>query len=225
LKVGELMFTGLIEEVGQIQEMLKKGNSYILTINANNILDGIELGDSIAVNGICLTVTNYNQQSFTVDVMPETVKRTNLAQLSIGSLVNLERAMSPMRRFGGHFVAGHVDGVAVLMGKQVIDNAVYLRFQATYDLTKYMVEKGSIAIDGISLTLVEAGISSFVVSIIPHTLANTNLKAKKIGDTVNIEVDMIGKFVERYVKNHLEHQENKRSLTEEFLKENGFFND
>ncbi|WP_339061727.1 riboflavin synthase [Tepidibacillus marianensis] len=217
------MFTGLIEEVGKIKSIQRSGQSMILSIEAKEILKECALGDSIAVNGICLTATSLGTSSFTLDVMPETMARTNLNQLSIGSVVNLERAMTPNRRFGGHFVAGHVDGVAKLSERKEMENTIFLTFHAEPSLTKYMIEKGSIAIDGISLTLIEVNPQSFSVSIIPHTLKNTNLFSKQIGSTVNIEVDMIGKFVEKYISNFLGVREKKGStITEGFLRENGF---
>lgn len=220
--VNERMFTGLVEEVGKIKGFKKSGESMVLTIEASDILKDVALGDSIAVNGICLTVTSYNQSSFTVDVMPETMHRTSLKDTTVGSLVNLERAMSPNRRFGGHFVAGHVDGVAALVDKKPLDNAVYFTFKIDPSLSKYMIPKGSIAIDGISLTLVDVTNDTFSVSIIPHTLQQTNLGTKQIRHTVNIEVDMIGKFVEKAVVNILNRDNKQSNLTESFLKENGF---
>lgn len=195
----------------------------VLTIEAREVLKEAALGDSIAVNGICLTVTNFDTASFSVDVMPETMYRTSLKEAAIGSRVNLERAMTPNRRFGGHFVAGHVDGVAVLVNKILKDNAVYLSFQTNPELIRYMVPKGSIALDGISLTLVDIKNDQFSVSIIPHTLKQTNLEQKRIGDAINVEVDMIGKFVEKSVRNILEQgKKEENNLTEAFLKENGF---
>ena len=218
------MFTGLIEEVGKIKGMRKSGDSMVLSIEAKEILRDVALGDSIAVNGICLTVISFDQSSFSVDVMPETIYKSNLKDQVTGSLANLERAMSPNKRFGGHFVAGHVDGVATLIDKKALDNAVYFTFKTDRSINNYMVPKGSIAIDGISLTLVEVSEDKFSVSIIPHTLEGTNLPAKRIGDTVNIEVDMIGKFVEKTVKNIFNQQNGKgTNVTEAFLKENGFF--
>lgn len=218
------MFTGLIEEVGKIKSLTKAGDSIVLKIEAAEVLKDVQLGDSIAVNGICLTVTAYDKTLFTVDVMPETVYRTNLKDLNAGSLVNLERAMSPNKRFGGHFVAGHVDGVASLVDKRPQDNAVYFKFKIEPALTAYMIPKGSIAIDGISLTLVDVTNDTFTVSIIPHTLGKTNLAAKQLGQTINIEVDMIGKFVEKAVKNMLNSSNGTNTnITEQFLKENGFY--
>ncbi|TCS81066.1 riboflavin synthase [Tepidibacillus fermentans] len=217
------MFTGLVEEVGIIKAMKRSGDSMVLTIEARQILEDVSVGDSIAVNGICLTVTSYQATSFTVDVMPETIYKTNLRELKVHSFVNLERAMTPSRRFGGHFVAGHVDGIATLIEKKTIDNAVYFTFETESSLLKYMIPKGSIAIDGISLTLVDVSSRSFTVSIIPHTFQQTNLSTKQIGQSVNIEVDMIGKFVEKYVMNFLNYRDQvKQKITESFLKENGF---
>ncbi len=223
------MFTGLIEEVGKIKSFKKTGDSMVLSLEAANILGDAVIGDSIAVNGICLTVTSINNTSFTVDVMPETMHKTSLKDLNVGSHVNLERAMTPNRRFGGHFVAGHVDGVAQLIDKKAVDNAIYFTFKIDPSVTNYMIPKGSISIDGISLTLVDVHKDGFSVSIIPHTIEQTNLKYKKIGDLVNIEVDMIGKFVEKAVRNILLHEKgpNQRvkesNLSADFLKENGFY--
>jgi len=220
---GGKMFTGLIEEVGKIKRIKKSGDSMVLSIEAKEILQDVALGDSIAVNGICLTVTSFDPHSFTVDVMPETIYKTSLKEASEGKLVNLERAMSPNKRFGGHFVAGHVDGVATLMEKRPKDNAVYYTFKIEPALSTYMIPKGSIAVDGISLTLVDVNQDGFTVSIIPHTLDQTNLGSKQIGDRVNIEVDMIGKFVAKAVRNMLNHQESTgKQLTKDFLQENGF---
>ena len=217
------MFTGLIEEVGKIKGFTKSGDSMILSIESFKILKDVQIGDSIAVNGICLTVTSSDRIAFTVDVMPETIYKSNLKDLKAGNLVNLERAMSPNRRFGGHFVAGHVDGIATLVDKKPLDNAVYFKFKMDTNLANYLIPKGSIAIDGISLTLTDVTDDTFTVSIIPHTLAETNLVTKEIGHSVNIEVDMIGKFVEKAVRNIMIQGKTKDSkITEDFLKENGF---
>lgn len=218
------MFTGLIEELGKIKDFKRNGDSMILTIKAQEILHDVAIGDSIAVNGICLTVTSFNQSSFTVDVMPETMNKTSLKEVKPGGVVNLERAMTPNRRFGGHFVAGHVDSVATLIDKKTLDNAIYFTFKIEPSLINYLIPQGSISIDGISLTLVNVTDDTFSVSIIPHTLQQTNLLTKEIGQLVNIEVDMIGKFVEKSVRNLLNQQDKKKSsLTAAFLKENGFY--
>lgn len=217
------MFTGLIEEIGEIKSVWRSGDSMILQIAAKDIISDVSIGDSIAVNGICLTVIALGHNFFTVDVMPETMYSTSLADLSTGSIVNLERAMSANKRFGGHFVAGHVDGVATLVEKRQLDNAIYFTFTIDSSLTTYLIPKGSIAIDGISLTIVKAEKNSFTVSIIPHTLKNTNFVSKKIGQKVNIEVDMIGKYIEKVLLNYLDQKTNHyNKITEDFLKENGF---
>ena len=217
------MFTGLVEELGKIKDFKKSGESMVLTIEAKEILRETAVGDSIAVNGVCLTVTSFSQSAFTVDVMPETMRKTSLRDVKTGSSVNLERAMTPNRRFGGHFVSGHVDGIATLIERKPLDNAIYLTFKTEEDLLNYMLPKGSIAIDGISLTLVEVKNETFSVSIIPHTLQQTNLGTKRIGEIVNIEADMIGKYVEKSVRNLLQTQTTSNGkITEEFLKENGF---
>lgn len=223
------MFTGLIEEVGKMQGVTKRGEAMVLHIRANKVLEGIALGDSIAVNGVCLTATAYDRTSFMVDVMPQTYRNTNLKDLSPGSPVNLERAMAANGRFGGHIVQGHVDGVARITRRTSDQNAVVFEFKAERtDLGKYLIPKGSITIDGISLTLTKAADGVFGVSIIPHTLAETALQHKYPGDTVNIECDILGKYVE-----HLLHYGNKQpdqgdhaaassGLSMAFLADNGF---
>lgn len=217
------MFTGLIEEMGVIKSIKRSGDSMILHIMTKDILSDVIVGDSIAVNGICLTVTIIENNIFSVDVMPETMYKTSLADLTVGSTVNLERAMSANKRFGGHFVAGHVDGVANLVEKKHIDNAIYFTFKIDTSLTNYLIPKGSVAVDGISLTIVKANKELFTVSVIPHTLKNTNLGLKKIGQVANIEVDMIGKYIEKVLLNYLDQKTNYNSkITESFLKENGF---
>lgn len=217
------MFTGLVEEIGKITEVRRTGEAMKLTIEASHILTDVNSGDSIAVNGICLTVTNYTSSSFTIDVMPETFYHTNLNQATKGTLVNTERAMTPNKRFGGHFVAGHVDGIAQLVDKKEKDNAVYFTFRTEEELTKYMIPKGSIAIDGISLTLVNVEDDSFTVSIIPHTLKETTLGFKQVGQTANIEVDMLGKYIEKFMNRFSEAKSSSSSkISETLLRENGF---
>nr|WP_313782371.1 riboflavin synthase [Paenibacillus larvae] len=193
------MFTGIIEEIGTMRRIDRQGQALILTIGAKKILEDIHLGDSIAVNGVCLTVVAFQDQEFSVDVMPETFRSTNLAKLKTGSRVNLERAMQAGGRYGGHIVQGHVDGTAVVIGKDREENAVVYRFRPlTGRLTRYIIPKGSITIDGISLTVVDTKEGTFSVSIIPHTLAETILNDKGPGDTVNIECDIIGKYIEHF---------------------------
>ena len=191
------MFTGIVEEIGKIIN-IKKGDLFsILEIAGDIIFSDIKLGDSIATNGVCLTVTNYNGNSFKADVMHTTLKATALGDLSVGSSVNLERAMPANGRFGGHIVSGHIDGTATIKSIKPIGNSLVYTFNAEDKLLKYMIPKGSIAIDGISLTISELMASSFSVSIIPHTAQETILSIKKPNDKVNIELDILGKYIDR----------------------------
>ena len=196
--------------------------SAVITIEAEKVLEDIHLGDSIAMNGVCLTVTSFDSHSYSVDIMHESLKRTNLGSLKSGSRVNLERAMAADGRFGGHIVAGHVDGTGKITAMEKDDNAVWIYIQAEPSVLKYIVEKGSITIDGISLTVAKVDEKSFAVSVIPHTGTHTTLLEKKPGDTVNLENDMIGKYVEKLL--NYQEKENKPSsrITMEFLRENGF---
>ncbi|MCI5944317.1 MAG: riboflavin synthase [Eubacterium sp.] len=216
------MFTGIIEEVGVIKSIRMGAQSAVITIEAEKVLEDIHLGDSIAMNGVCLTVTSFDSHSYSVDIMHESLKRTNLGSLKSGSRVNLERAMAADGRFGGHIVAGHVDGTGKITAMEKDDNAVWIYIQAEPSVLKYIVEKGSITIDGISLTVAKVDEKSFAVSVIPHTGTHTTLLEKKPGDTVNLENDMIGKYVEKLL--NYQEKENKPSsrITMEFLRENGF---
>lgn len=191
------MFTGIIEEVGTVASIKKGANSAVLTIQARTILDDVKLGDSIAVNGVCLTVTALTPSAFSADVMHETLNRSSLGKLHSGSTVNLERAMAANGRFGGHIVSGHIDGTGVISQIERDDNAVWYTIQADAGILRYIIEKGSIAIDGISLTVAKVSAKDFSVSIIPHTAANTTLAARRSGDVVNLENDCIGKYVEK----------------------------
>ncbi len=214
------MFTGLIEEIGYIEKITSQNSSGQLLIHAKTIQEGTKLGDSIAVNGVCLTVTNVTKTSFTADVMPETLKRSNLGNLQKGSPVHLERAMAANGRFGGHMVSGHIDGTGIISGKKQEGNAIRLFITADTPLLRQMIEKGSIAIDGVSLTVISVEQSQFSVGIIPHTSTQTILLDKKIGDSVNLETDVIAKYIQRFFENNSQHQE--KPLTLEFLRENGF---
>lgn len=191
------MFTGIVEEVGKVSSILKGTHSAVLTISASKVLEGVQLGDSIATNGVCLTVTSFDKQSFSADVMHETLNRSSLGSLHGGSLVNLERAMAADGRFGGHIVSGHIDGTGRIRTLRVDDNAVWYTIEAPANIMRYVVEKGSITIDGISLTVAKVTDDSLSVSVIPHTRAVTNLAMKGVGDVVNLETDIIGKYVER----------------------------
>lgn len=192
------MFTGLVEEVGTVREMKRAGQTMELTIACHKVLEGTQLGDSIAVNGVCLTVTRLGTDFFTADCMPETMIRSNLGELQPSSPVNLERAIAAGQRMGGHFVQGHVDGVGVIEERRPHENAVLFRFRVPPALTHFMIEKGSVAVNGISLTLVDVGHEFFTVSVIPHTLSETQLQTAQPGDIVNIEVDMIGKYLAKW---------------------------
>ena len=223
------MFTGIIEEIGKIKGIKKGKSSAVLEIEAKTVLDDVKLGDSIAVNGVCLTVTSFGEKWFKVDVMHETMNRSSLAKIRSGSHVNLERAMAAGGRFGGHIVSGHVDGLGTVEAVARDDNAVWYTIKAEPRIMKYIVEKGSITIDGISLTVAKVSLENFAVSIIPHTLKETILAEKRPGDVVNLENDIIGKYVERFVttgqegiyKEHFK-EEKKPGITMEFLMENGF---
>lgn len=191
------MFTGIIEEIGHIKQIESGEASAKIFIEADKIMSDIAVGKSIATNGICLTVIAFNKKSFTVEVMHETFNCTNLGDLAVGSPVNLERAMVANGRFDGHIVSGHVDGLGTIHHIEVDDNAHWFTIQTTSKLLRYIVEKGSITIDGISLTVARVAADSFAVSIIPHTLQQTILGSRQVGQTVNLEVDIIGKYVEQ----------------------------
>ncbi|RHW35708.1 riboflavin synthase [Neobacillus notoginsengisoli] len=217
------MFTGIIEEIGTVSAIASTNISIVLTIDANKVLEDVKLGDSISVNGVCLTVTSFTKNRFTVDVMPETVKATDLRDLKKGSKVNLERAMAAGGRFGGHFVSGHIDGTGMIIGKERLDNAVYYEVEASSSILECIIFKGSVAIDGTSLTVFEVSPSSFKVSLIPHTLSETILSMKGRGDTVNIECDMLGKYVRQFLNpDSNKKTETKSSITTQFLQDKGF---
>lgn len=214
------MFTGIIEEVGKIAQIKKQGEFAVVTINASRVLEDVHLGDSIAVNGVCLTVTSFTSSQFTADVMSETLKRTSLGELQPSSPVNLERAMAANGRFGGHIVSGHIDGKGEVAEITPADNSVWYRIKTSPKLLRYIIEKGSITIDGISLTVVDVNEESFRVSIIPHTIKETNLGSKKIGSIVNLENDIVGKYIEQFLTKKEPAPETK--LTMDFLKNAGF---
>ena len=214
------MFTGLIEEIGSVRHVVSGAEWGSIAIGCRNVLSGTKIGDSIAVNGVCLTVTDLKKDGFTADVMAETLHRSSLGTLRQGDPVNLERPMPADGRFGGHIVAGHIDGTGVLSRKERIGNAVLLEISAAPAILYEIVEKGSIAIDGVSLTVVSVNESGFTVSIIPHTGAQTILLEKNTGSTVNLETDVIAKYVRRFTSPAPE--EKKTTLTLDFLRENGF---
>ncbi|MDY5774722.1 MAG: riboflavin synthase [Lachnospiraceae bacterium] len=216
------MFTGIVEEMGTIAGIQKGAKSAVLTIQAEKVFSDIHIGDSIALNGVCLTVTSFNGNTYTADVMNETLRRSSLGSLTIGSKVNLERAMAANGRFGGHIVSGHIDGTGTITKVEKDDNAIWYTIAAEENLMKYIVEKGSIAIDGISLTVAKRSDMDFAISMIPHTAKETVLSQKKPGDIVNLENDIVGKYIEQLM--HYEKKEEKKEsrLTKEFLLRAGF---
>ena len=216
------MFTGIIEEKGKIKNIRSGADSAVFTISADKIMDDVKIGDSIAVNGVCLTVISVSDKSFMADVMHETLDRSALFSFSAGSYVNLERAMPACGGFGGHIVAGHVDGVGTITNIKRDDNAVWYTIQAGDNILRYIVEKGSVAIDGISLTVAKVGKSDFSVSVIPHTLKETVLNEKRTGDKVNIENDVIGKYVEKLILNNDKDEKKEGSITMDMLYKYGF---
>lgn len=225
------MFTGIVEEVGTVRRVLPGGRAGKISINARKVLEGTAIGDSIDVNGVCLTVVEMGEDYFTADVMPETLSKTGLGQLKTGSPVDLERAMAADGRFGGHIVSGHIDGVGTIVEKRPEQNAVWLRIRTTSQIMALIVEKGSIAIDGVSLTVAAVGADDFQVSLIPHTGEETVLLRKRAGDVVNLENDVVGKYVQKLLAQALGKgnaaappplEKAASGLTLDFLVENGF---
>lgn len=215
------MFTGIIEEIGMIKNMYRGIHSSNVTIEGNLIFEDLKTGDSVAVNGICLTASKIDARTFSADVMHETLDRTVLGKLKCESKVNLERAMSASGRFGGHMVSGHIDGTGTITKVRKDDNAVWYTITASEKILFYIIEKGSIAVDGISLTVAKTAHNSFSVSVIPHTAENTVLSDKKTGDAVNLENDIVGKYIEKLIQPQRA-QQNKSGITPEFLLKFGF---
>ena len=215
------MFTGIVEELGTIRSIRRGAASAVLSIGAEAVLSDLRIGDSVAVNGVCLTATGVDGSGFTADVMHETLQRSSLGALGPGSRVNLERAMAADGRFGGHIVSGHIDGTGTIAERRRDDNAVWYTVSASPALLRYIVEKGSVAIDGISLTVASVEADRFSVSVIPHTAAVTLLGAKGPGDVVNLETDIIGKYVERLLR-PADTPAARSGISLEFLAENGF---
>ena len=191
------MFTGIIEEIGHVKSLHRGAKSFTLEVEADVVMQGTQVGDSIATNGVCLTVTSLTGHGFTADVMPETVQRTALGELKAGSPVNLERALSLQTRLGGHIVSGHIDGTGRISDRRQDDTALWLTVECDSRLLRYIIEKGSITIQGVSLTVARVDSKSFAVSLIPHTQAATTLHAARVGDLVNLENDIIAKYVEK----------------------------
>lgn len=230
------MFTGIVEEIGTLRQVISGSSSGSIRISAKKVLENTKIGDSIAVNGVCLTVTSLSPDGFTADVMPETLRRTNLGSLKSGAPVDLERAMAADGRFGGHLVSGHIDGTGTIVSLKNEGNAVWVQIKAPRPILQLIVEKGSITIDGISLTVASVSEDSFQVSVIPHTGSETILLRKKVGDMVNLENDIVAKYVQHLLGNVLtgktdslslpkaEKEENAGSggITMEFLEKYGF---
>ena len=212
------MFTGIIEEIGKIEKISQRGHNLKLRVKASKILNDLKVGDSINISGACQTVIATDEHSFTVEAVEETLRKTNLAQLKIDDLVNLERPLRLSDRLGGHLVTGHIDCVGKIKSAVKKEGSFLYEFELPEKYLAYLVEKGSVAVDGISLTVVEVKENSFTVAIIPFTLENTTLGTKKIGDLINIETDLIGKYVERI----LTAKKDKSMITEEWLKEKGW---
>ena len=215
------MFTGIVEEKGSVRYMQLTGESGVLAVRAKKVLERTKIGDSIAVNGVCLTVTSLQPDGFTADVMAETIRRSSLGSCKVGSQVNLERAMAADGRFGGHIVAGHVDGTGCILRIEKDDNAVWFTIHAEPNLLRYVVEKGSIAVDGISLTVAEVSSDAFSVSTIPHTVSCTNLCQRHKNDVVNLETDILGKYVEKLFQ-PIPQEHRQSSVTKEMLIRYGF---
>lgn len=221
------MFTGIVEELGKIRRLDLSGNSGTISIQAKKVLEGTQIGDSIAVNGICLTVTSLLSDGFTADVMAETIRRSSLKAVGAGSYVNLERAMAANGRFGGHIVSGHIDGTGTILSMKREENAVWVRITAEDSILRLIVEKGSICIDGISLTVAAVDEVSFSVSVIPHTGEETTLLRRSPGDPVNLENDVVGKYVERLLgfvpaEGMNKKKTQKSNLTMDMLRDYGF---
>ncbi len=215
------MFTGLVEEIGRIESVASSAKSAKITIKAKTVLEGVKLGDSICTNGVCLTVTEFDSEKFSVDVMAESMRRSNLKNLKKGDEVNLERALKLSDRLGGHIVSGHIDGTGRIESFEKEDNAVWITVSAAPELLKYIIEKGSIAIDGVSLTVAYVDSEVFKVSIIPHTKDVTTLLKKQPGQEVNLECDMIGKYIEKLMSFGTKPAA-KSSIDMDFLARNGF---
>ena len=216
------MFTGIVEETGTLRSLSRGSKSCVIHVQCSTVLEDTRIGDSIAVNGICLTVTSVESGGFTADVMNETLSRSSLAQTRPGDPVNLERAMAANGRFGGHIVSGHIDGTGTIAAMENEGNATWVYIRTSSDILALIVEKGSIAIDGISLTVAKVGMEDFAVSIIPHTSSHTALLKKRTGDVVNLENDIVGKYVEKLMQPAPSESGPASGITMEFLAQHGY---
>ncbi|GAA0078083.1 riboflavin synthase [Clostridium sp. CTA-5] len=218
------MFTGIIEEVGRVESLNLNSGFGLIEINANKVLEGTKIGDSIASNGVCLTVLEMTSSSFKANIMGETLDKSTLGNLKIGDKINLERAMKLEDRFGGHIVSGHIDGIGKIVSIDKKEDGTWFTISSSKNVLKYIIYKGSISIDGISLTVAYVDDNTFKVSVIPHTLENTILCDKKLESLVNLECDVVGKYIEKLIpkKDEAENVQSKSNITLEFLRENGF---
>jgi len=216
------MFTGIVEELGTVASCRPSGEGYELSVNCNTVLEGTILGDSIAVNGVCLTVATMSDNQFTVGLAPETRQRTNLDQLTTGAPVNLERSVTPSTRMGGHFVQGHIDAAGTIKSFRKDKDALWVEINAPKELMRYIVTKGYITLDGTSLTVVDVGDDWFNVTLVAYTQSHIVMPTKAVGDAVNIEVDVLGKYVENLIKHQTADTASTASVNKEFLKENGY---
>lgn len=217
------MFTGIIEEIGVVCSVRKGVKSSVLSIQGKVIFDDLKLGDSVSVNGVCLTVSSLNRDSFTADVMNETLRRSSLGELKAGYRVNLERAMPMNGRFGGHMVSGHIDGTGIITEIKREDISTWYTIKTTDKIMHFIIEKGSIALDGISLTVADIATDNFSVSVIPHSMEATILSEKAVGSTVNLENDIIGKYIERFLNPQIVMESGSTNITREFLSNAGYF--
>lgn len=214
------MFTGIIEDIGRVVNIVKRDKFIAVSIKGNRCTEELFKGDSISVDGVCLTVTGFVNNSFLVDISPETMRKTTLSRLHAGDSVNLERAVTPHKRLGGHIVSGHIDGVGMITKKKREGEGYFFSIKTDEDILRFIIKNGSVAVDGISLTAVDLWSENFSLMIIPHTLSNTTLISKREGDLVNIECDIIGKYVEKLLDR--DSMSEKRSITYGFLAEHGF---
>lgn len=223
MKWGGKMFTGIIEEVGILEEIITGNGFGVMKVKCNTVLEDTKIGDSIATNGVCLTVREKDGFSFSADVMGETLAKTNLGSLKIGDKLNLERALRLSDRLGGHIVSGHIDGIGEIVSIEEKSDGTWFIISASQDVLRYIIYKGSISIDGISLTVAYVDKQVFKVSVIPHTLENTILCNKNINSKVNLECDLVGRYIEKlFVQKDESEENNKNNITMEFLKNNGF---
>ncbi len=217
------MFTGIVEAVGQLTAITPKGEDVTITVNVGKLdMSDVKLGDSIATNGVCLTVVAFNETSYSADLSLETLKKSGFAHYQAGDKVNLEKAMLPTTRFGGHIVSGHVDGVGEIIERNMVGRAIEFWVELPSELNKYVAEKGSITVDGISLTVNDLRKNAFKLTIVPHTTQETTIDSFQVGRKVNLEVDVLARYLERLLQGRETEQQPESRLTMEFLQQNGF---